>query len=61
MIEQSIITSPDGTDAFRYALGVLAVLRGRQLDRYPDALADVRCDAEPTSERRSCVTTLPDP
>jgi TolB-like protein/class 3 adenylate cyclase len=32
----------DGTDASSYALRSLAVLRGRQFDRYADALADVR-------------------
>jgi TolB-like protein/class 3 adenylate cyclase len=32
----------DGTNAYSYALRSLAVLRGRQFDRYADALADVR-------------------
>lgn len=32
----------DPTDAFSYTLRSLAILRGRQYDRYSDALADVR-------------------
>jgi len=32
----------DGSDALSYALRALAILRGSQRDRYPDALSDVR-------------------